>query len=458
MILNKVFIVSLSLFCFLSLHGCRQSFPKENFEQHVSEAFVKEFNLKVTPTLVNKTLCIRIPVDQQIIPKDGGFDPKLRQIVEDAMILSFRVVLSTDADVDFYKIIIFNKETPGICFNITRYTLDTKRFMLGDISRGDYSDRMEMGVFFDPVSLGTNLIKNFIQDAEKNDSSFLIQKYFPSFVSLNKIEPTLFRFFIEHDSKKGRSLQITQLKTLSLSAQTALLYCRFKQSFTSLNNSSKTNQKSELIFKNNDEIELIFKISSALYPRAIDSIYSLSVLENDGTLFYQGVPQELGPYRDLSAWSMDLWDKKRAIENLPQFLSRQISTMITSSFSKNEKLSRQFIPTDILGFYKKTPHQEGEFHFSLNVIPRKSPESLSLKDTYHLELIQHALNIIGQILIKKYQFKDYEAVFIEYPLKNEVLEINKEELKKFIKKRISFEELIQMKQTSTQLSSSLSSY
>ena len=440
MIYLLILPILLSLFS-----GCshNSTYPKDNLEQSIIDAFLKEAQMQVLPAVVGKTLCIRIPIEESILSATGGFSEKINHLIEDAMILSFRVALSTDADIDFYKIILYDKNQPGICFTITRYILDTKRFMLGDISRGDFSNRMEMGVYFDTVALGAFLVQSLFDDFSKETSSQLIYKYLPSSISIKEMDPTFFSLLLEHDNKTNVSMKVNKLKTLSLNAQSALIYTKVTLDYDA--------SEKETIFKPGTELEFIFKINSSLYPKPIVSIYSLQQIGSDNTLLYQGVPQPLTPYKNLSTWSQNLWDKEHAQENLPQFIGRQAATFIRTRFTEGE-LEKRFTVNNISAFYAPTQGEnKGSFHFSLDIHKKISEETLDLSDTYYMTIIENALRAASQVIHRKYHYQNYEKLEISYPQKNKTYSFQPHMLEDFSKKRVSFQELIQLSQAPSQL-------
>ena len=147
--------VVLSGIALITLTGCSAppTYKKETLAQSL-EQLLKEDNLSASVKLVDHTLAVHIDYAGSLQPGDGqrfsdAFDDVLRKGFTDI----HRVVLSSDAQVDFYVFVLSDPKTPGAYLTIVRYLddvlqanaqmLDTNEFFARAIFKLNYLDQKQ---------------------------------------------------------------------------------------------------------------------------------------------------------------------------------------------------------------------------------------------------------------------------------------------------------------------------
>ena len=125
----------------LSSTGCEEvTYPKETLRESVIKLCREEYDVDIDASTVGNTLAIYLSfVD--FFGATLNFNEKAQEKIWDVVWGATRVVLSTDADIKFYCIIIQDVNIPQIQIVIIKYVEDVKRAMLRDISRGEYLKR-----------------------------------------------------------------------------------------------------------------------------------------------------------------------------------------------------------------------------------------------------------------------------------------------------------------------------
>jgi hypothetical protein len=133
----------------VTLTGCGPTYPKEKLKESIVRVCKKEYKLDVKVATVGRTIAIYVPLEDLIdftfaITKSAG------EKINDVILSVSRVALSTDAKYDFYCVIAHDVRIPEIQIVIIKSVDDVKRFLLNDISRGEYSKRMLIDIRFSP--------------------------------------------------------------------------------------------------------------------------------------------------------------------------------------------------------------------------------------------------------------------------------------------------------------------
>ena len=174
-----LFVVGILLF---AVYGCRSSYTDLNLEQSIIDICKKEYKIDVMVKRAGRTVGIYLPVSGlfETTKKIKGRVQTLEDVVsgikftkgavekiEDVSMALSRVALSTDAPVDFYVLIVADKTAYGLQIIITRYAMDMKRLILGDVSRGDYTQRLLMDMDLGPASAADETVRDFFFDLQK---------------------------------------------------------------------------------------------------------------------------------------------------------------------------------------------------------------------------------------------------------------------------------------------------
>ncbi|MDP3804078.1 MAG: hypothetical protein Q8Q87_00840, partial [Candidatus Omnitrophota bacterium] len=142
--------------------GCAPSYPKERLKESILKVCKNEYKLDVKAETIGKTMAIYVPL-QDLLDFNFSITKKASEQINDVILSVSRVALSTDAEFDFYCIIAHDVKIPEIQIVIIKSVDDVKRFMLNDISRGEYSKRMLVDIRLNPQAQKEKAIKEVFQ-------------------------------------------------------------------------------------------------------------------------------------------------------------------------------------------------------------------------------------------------------------------------------------------------------
>ncbi|MBN1526702.1 MAG: hypothetical protein JW919_03855 [Candidatus Omnitrophica bacterium] len=139
--------------------GCGPTYPKERFKESIVDVCKKDYGLDVKADVSGKTIAIYLALPNLIdftfsITKEAG------DKINDVILSVSRVALSSDADFDFYCVIAHDTRIPEVQIIIIKSVNDVKRFLLNDISRGEYAKRMLIDMRFSPQAQKERAIKD----------------------------------------------------------------------------------------------------------------------------------------------------------------------------------------------------------------------------------------------------------------------------------------------------------
>jgi hypothetical protein len=142
---------ALALFASVSLSGCGETYPKEKVNESVVKICKDEYNIDVKVESVGKTMAIYLPLED-LMDFTFSINKDASEKINDVILSVARVVLSTDADYNYYCVIAHDVRIPEIQIVIIKSVEDVKRLLLNDISRGEYSKRVLIDLRLNPQS------------------------------------------------------------------------------------------------------------------------------------------------------------------------------------------------------------------------------------------------------------------------------------------------------------------
>lgn len=156
----RLLVTSCSLL--VTITGCGPTYPKEKFKESIVRVCKNEYHVDVKVETIDKTVAIYLPLPNLIdftfaITKEAG------EKINDVILTVSRVALSTDARFEFYVVIAHDTRIPEIQIVIIKSVDDVRRFMLNDISRGEYAKRMLIDMRFSPQAQKERAIKDVFE-------------------------------------------------------------------------------------------------------------------------------------------------------------------------------------------------------------------------------------------------------------------------------------------------------
>lgn len=114
----------------LLLAGCTiaPTYPKHKVVTGL-QAILQETHLNATVTFTDHTLGVHVQQPEMLIQTEGqvGMGPAFDETVGDIVQALHRVVLSSDADIRFYAVVIGDPALPGLFVHLVRYIDDIRR-------------------------------------------------------------------------------------------------------------------------------------------------------------------------------------------------------------------------------------------------------------------------------------------------------------------------------------------
>lgn len=174
-------LVSCVLCLVFFIAGCSPTYPKGKFKESIIRLCKKEYKIDVKVKTVGKTVAIYLPLTN-LLDFTFALTPDAGEKINQVMLNVTRVSLSTDADYDFYCIIAHDVRIPEIQIVIIKSVEDIRRFLLGDISRGEFGKRMLIDMRVAPQAQKERAVKD-VFDRMKIDKKWqegVMQDFFTS--------------------------------------------------------------------------------------------------------------------------------------------------------------------------------------------------------------------------------------------------------------------------------------
>lgn len=165
----------------VNICGCAPTYPKEKFKESIIRLCKKEHKLDVKVMTVGKTVAIYLPLTN-LLDFTFALTPDAGEKINQVMLNVTRVVLSTDADYDFYCVIAHDVRIPEIQIIIIKYVNDVKMFLYSGISHGEYGKRMLIDMRLSPQAQKERAVKD-VFDRMKIDKKWqegVMQDFFSS--------------------------------------------------------------------------------------------------------------------------------------------------------------------------------------------------------------------------------------------------------------------------------------
>ncbi|MFC1590368.1 hypothetical protein ACFL42_02600 [Candidatus Omnitrophota bacterium] len=164
--LNLLAAVFLIAAC--SFTGCGPTYMEEDIEDAIIDICKREYDIDVKVTTIGKTIAIYLPL-HNLLDFTFTVTKESSEKINDVLLSVTRVAISTNADFDFYCVIAHDVRLPEIQIVIVKSVEDVKRFLLSDVSRGDYSKRMLIDLRMNPQAKKEKVITNVFDKMDLDD-------------------------------------------------------------------------------------------------------------------------------------------------------------------------------------------------------------------------------------------------------------------------------------------------
>ncbi len=349
--LISLLIISAVTSSSLSCNSIGRFYPKEKLAQELERICRQEYKLDVKAQLIGGTLAGYLTLDyiypEKITYKVGSdlknqitmlmykyrkLDDKVERALNNFLIATTRVALSTDAKVDFFEAVILDKLNGTERIYIGNIT-DTKRLKYEDISLAEGGKRIIYDTRLNPKIVGESIIREFFLDMQDKTSDEVIKKYFLRDKEEDFLNRLFFDFLIENDYKKDRVFRLDRLEAARISKDRALIKCEVWQSFTPKEGFEGYTFKFPRFFRN----EYLFLISTANQTPVIEKSVTLFQSTPEGKAEKINLDENILQY--LSAPSNDLFFEEI---KFPDFLASQVAQRIFYEFNLHPHMQKDF--------------------------------------------------------------------------------------------------------------------
>lgn len=314
----------LIIFLFLLTNtGCSNIFaptyPKNEIPDAIKNLCEQEYGIteKIDVKIVGKTLGVRIHFDElldiNLKLQEGTLD-KLQDILK----IIRRVCLSTDANLDFYIIIGYEKKL-GIEVVFYSYVDDLKRVIAGWMSPDDYFSRLIKTMRMDTLRWGNSRIDKFAKDIESGNMIKVIVNNLATGTKLTDLSPEFLKILTDLNKKNYIRFYILKTNSIPTSSQERLFYIEAKEHYTPV-----VEETDKLQYPSGTIHKLYILVGMEDLNPIIESIYTLENL----------------PEKYLNLGSSDTWiEDDFFVEDFVfhEFLSTQIVQSIQSELNEDKE-------------------------------------------------------------------------------------------------------------------------
>lgn len=378
----------------LFVTGCAQStYPKEEITEHIKSLSKSEYGLEsVHAKLVGKTLGVHMTV-ANLFDGAKGFNKKTMEKVEDVLLVIRRVSLSTDADVDFFDLVI-SDTTTSLKISMSGYILDIKKALYGAISRDDYTQRMRLSAVADTGLMGQARVKRLFEYLSgKNISLSILSSSFDQLKDKesSSLVSNFFLSLIKTKMKNKSSNSIVQMRAKALSESMQVFYVQANETNKPGNENAEGIQMPEKL-----TYEFLVWVKVENYTATVEKILPLKTFNpQTGKMVTDTLPAK---YKDLEGYKNwpenDFYVKDISFT---QFLAEQIAQRVKQGVAKLEtnKLFQKLITV------------EGEFtdRFELTFMSKE-------KETISQLMVDLAVKTAGEVC-KNYKYDANTSIRIK---------------------------------------------
>ncbi len=151
---KKLSILFLSVLCLGAVSSCEPTYPSRSLTKQLTDLVKKEENLDVTTHIVGKTLWVYLPSNSLVKDETATWDIKGLEEINKALSVAHRVILSTDAKIDFLVLDAVDVKQYGVELKVIEHIPDIREAILEKFSRGEFFLRSIRDVGVNPDLVG----------------------------------------------------------------------------------------------------------------------------------------------------------------------------------------------------------------------------------------------------------------------------------------------------------------
>lgn len=227
----------------LLLASCGPSYPKARVVEALVELCRKEYSMEIQAVLQGATLTVLLPArrlfetpvalthdaDLQALNQQLKFSSEGVDQLQDVALAVRRVLLSTDAPIDFYIVMIRDAEAGQLELRWVGHVLDLKRLSAFDISQGEFL-KYRAVIYFRavPAALARQTVQQLFDDLRERAPVAAIARHFAPQADLQSLLPFLLQQLAPAVRQGGGTGMATlaELKARQIGPETVLVFVR----------------------------------------------------------------------------------------------------------------------------------------------------------------------------------------------------------------------------------------
>jgi len=142
-------VMAFSVICSVVLTSCTPTYPKERLAEVVKTVCKEEYDMDVDATVLGSTIGLYYPMEG-LLDAGMGISEEAWDQISNLLLVASRIVLSTDADINFYCVVTQDVRLPELQVVIIKYVDDVKRGMVRNITRNESFKRTLFSINLTP--------------------------------------------------------------------------------------------------------------------------------------------------------------------------------------------------------------------------------------------------------------------------------------------------------------------
>ncbi|MBI4227782.1 MAG: hypothetical protein HY600_05900, partial [Candidatus Omnitrophica bacterium] len=305
------------------LAGCGPSYPQARVAQAVMDLCRREYQMDVQATLHGSTIAVFLqapglfetPVsitpetDPQTLTQSLRFSAGGMDQLQHVALVVRRVILSTDAPIKFYLVVIRDADQGEVELHWLGHILDLKRLNAYDISQGEFL-KYRAVIYFRPVAsaLARRTVQQLFEDLRRRAPVPEISRHFSSQADPRAILPFLIQNLVPA-SRPGQGMAtLAEVRARQIGPDTVLAFAR----------ALVPTSESPLV----QEQGYYFLVQAAEFRGLVQRIVPVRLSEGPAPRGRWDIPAEFAPYGPPDQWTGETFFVEPV--QLPQFLAEQV--------------------------------------------------------------------------------------------------------------------------------------
>ena len=385
--------------------ACGPSYPKERVAQAVVELCRREYRMEVQAELHGSTIAVFLkaphlfetPVtvtpdsDPHLLLQSLKFSEEGSEQLQHVALVVRRVILSTDAPIDFYLVLIRDADRGQLELHWLGHILDLKRLNAYDLSQGEFL-KYRAVIYFRPVAVraARQTVESLFEDLRQRAPVPVISRHFSSQADPRAVLPFLIQNLVTA-SRPGRGMAtLAELRARQIGPETVLVFAR----------ALVPTSEAPLV----QEQGYYFLLHAADLRAVIQRIIPVGVRQDTAAPGRWALPEEFARYGAPEHWPDDTFFAQPI--QLQEFLAEQIVRRIRLDVGGRPAMA---------GLALHGEYADGAFQFQFRLAPTAPPDAAAGRREPDPTTPQGLAMVIARtaaMVFHSYQFTQFDEVAI----------------------------------------------